>query len=70
MVPTSPRRSSDASGAAQAPGHVIYPTEAEGFVRELAPFKIADIGSDRYALYQVCRNRGLREGAQLSWWIA
>ena len=32
-----------------SPGdHVIFPTEAEAYVKELAPFSIADIGSSRY----------------------
>ena len=33
--------------ASSQPRHVIYPAEAEGFVRELRTFKISDIGSEK-----------------------
>ena len=37
------------SGEASSTGHVLYPTEAEAFVQELAHFKISAIGSERFA---------------------
>ncbi len=41
-----------ASGGGDAPsGHVIFPSEAEAFVRELRIFKLADIGSEKQVLY-------------------
>ena len=50
MVVVSYRSSEEAA----APGHVIYPSEAEAFVRELAPFKISTIGSEKSADTRPC----------------
>ncbi len=43
---------SASGGGGDAPsGHVIFPPEAEAFVRELRIFKLADIGSEKQVLY-------------------